>query len=57
MSEDKNINELITTGGNLTKYILKLDPDDSKVWKLVIIAIERLVKDYVIPAMQIASLS
>jgi hypothetical protein len=57
MSKDKNVNELITTGRNLTKHILKLDPDDSKVWKLVIIAIERLVKDYVIPAMEIASLS
>jgi hypothetical protein len=55
MCEDRDGNELITTKRNLDQYLVELDPDDVKVRRLIIYAIERLTKDYVLPAMQIAA--
>jgi hypothetical protein len=55
MCEDRDGNELITTKRNLEQYLLELDPDDVKVRRLIVSAIERLTKEYGIPAMQIAS--
>jgi hypothetical protein len=55
MREDRDGNELITTKRNLEQYLVELDPDDIKVRRLIVSAIERLTKDYVLPAMQIAA--